>query len=78
MLRARDIRKLTVEEIEQRMEEAQEELWRLRFRGATENLENPLLIRERRREVARMRTILQEHQKDIRRLAQRDNEEASA
>ena len=78
MLRARDIRKLTVEEVEQRMEEAQEELWRLRFRGATEDLENPLLIRERRREIARMLTILQEHRKDVRRLAQRNSEEPSA
>jgi large subunit ribosomal protein L29 len=56
-----DIRKLSLEEIEQELEGAHEELWRLRFRAATEQLENPVLIRDRRRDVARMLTILKEH-----------------
>jgi len=69
---ARDIRKLTSEEVEQQLQEAREELWRLRFRAATEQLENPLLIRSRRRDIARMQTILREHNQGVRRLASRD------
>jgi large subunit ribosomal protein L29 len=57
---ADQIRDLTDDEIETRIGEAQEELFRLRFRGATQQLENPSLIRKLRRDVARMKTILGE------------------
>lgn len=60
-MKSADIKKLTVEEIEQELEDARAELWRLRFRAATEQLDNPLLIRQRRRDIARMLTILKEH-----------------
>ena len=45
-------------EIEDKIAQNQEELFRLRFRSATQQLENPSLIRKLRREVARMKTIL--------------------
>jgi large subunit ribosomal protein L29 len=57
---ADEIRDLTDHEIETKIGEAQEELFRLRFRGATQQLENPSLIRKLRRDVARMKTILGE------------------
>lgn len=60
-MKAEAIRRMTVEEVEQELQDAREELWRLQFRSATEELENPMLIRERRRDVARLRTILEEH-----------------
>ena len=60
-MNAVDIRKLTVEEIEQEIEDAREELWRLRFRAATEQLDNPVLLRHRKRDIARLQTILEEH-----------------
>ena len=66
-----DIRKMTVEEVEQGLLEAKEELWRLRFRAATEQLENPLEIRRVRRDIARMMTILREHRRGVRLLAER-------
>ncbi len=56
-----DIRKMTVEEIDQEIEGAREELWRLRFRAATEQLESPVLLRHRRRDIARLQTVLEEH-----------------
>ena len=42
------------------MGEAQEELFRLRFRSATQQIDNPSLIKGLRRDVARMRTILRQ------------------
>jgi large subunit ribosomal protein L29 len=57
-----DIRDMSDEEIKTRIVEAQEELFRLRFRGATQQLENPALIKSLRRDVARMRTILRERE----------------
>jgi len=61
-VKAADIRDLTDAEIQQRIADAQEELFRLRFRSATQQLENPSLVRKLRRDVARMKTILRERE----------------
>jgi len=57
-VRADEIRELTADEIKTKIADAQEELFRLRFRSATQQLDNPALIKSLRRDVARMRTIL--------------------
>jgi large subunit ribosomal protein L29 len=59
---ASDIQDLSVEAIRQRIAELQEERFRLRFRGATETLENPLRKRAIRRDVARLMTVLRQRQ----------------
>ena len=61
-MKASDVRELSVEEIQSKMADAQEELFRLRFRGATQQIENPALIKSLRRDIARMRTILRERE----------------
>jgi large subunit ribosomal protein L29 len=61
-VKTEEIRDLGDADIEQKIEEAQEELFRLRFRSATQLLENPMLIRTLRRDVARMKTILRERE----------------
>ena len=62
MSKSADIRDMSTDEIRDRIAQAQEELFRLRFRGATQQLENPALIKNLRRDVARMRTILRERE----------------
>ena len=62
MTKAVDIREMSTDDIKTRIADAQEELFRLRFRGATQQLENPALIKSLRRDVARMRTILRERE----------------
>jgi len=57
-VRADEIREMSDAEIEDKIAQSQEELFRLRFRSATQQLENPSLIRKLRRDVARMKTIL--------------------
>ncbi len=57
-----EIRDMTDEEIADRIDSVQEELFRLRFRGATQPLENPALISVLRRDLARMKTILRERE----------------
>lgn len=59
---AAEIREMTDDEIRSRAGELQEELFRLRFRSATQQLENPALLRALRRDVARLKTILRERQ----------------
>jgi len=58
-----EVRELTDVEIQERISETREELFRLRFRSATQQLENPMLIRSLRRDLARMHTILREREK---------------
>ena len=57
-----EIRKLTNEEITKKIEEYKEELFNLRFSQATGSLEKPSRIRELRKLVARMKTILRERE----------------
>ena len=58
----KDIRDLTNEEITKKIEEYKEELFNLRFSKATGNLESPARVRELRKLVARMKTILRERE----------------
>lgn len=53
-----EIREMSEAEIEQRIADEQKDLTDLRFRRAVAGLENPILLREKRRDVARMKTIL--------------------
>jgi large subunit ribosomal protein L29 len=59
-MRADEIREMTVADIRTRIAELEEERFRLKFRSATEQLEDPLRLRWIRRDVARLQTILRE------------------
>ena len=59
-MRANDIRELTVEDMNARIAELEEERFRLNFRSATEPLEDPLRLRWIRKDIARLKTILRE------------------
>jgi large subunit ribosomal protein L29 len=61
-VKTEEIRDLEDDDIREKIEEAQEELFRLRFRSATQLLENPMLVRSLRRDIARMKTILRERE----------------
>ena len=59
-----DLRALSVEELEAKLAELREERFRLRFRAATETIENPMRFRTIRRDVARGLTILGEKRRE--------------
>ena len=61
-MKTNEIRKLTTEEINKKIAESKEELFNLRMKQATGNLENPMRIRELRKTVARLKTILRERE----------------
>ena len=62
MMKAEDIRDMKDDDIRERIEELKEEQFRLRFRGATMQLENPQLTKTIRRDIARLMTILHERE----------------
>ena len=53
-----EFKKLTTEEINKKITEAKEELLKLRMKQATGSLENSARINELRKDVARLKTIL--------------------
>jgi large subunit ribosomal protein L29 len=55
-----ELREMSQEDLEARLAELTEERFRLRFRSATESIENPMRFRAIRREIARIQTILRE------------------
>ena len=61
----KEIRELTNEEIVTKISEYKEELFNLRFSQATGNLEKPSRIKELRKLVARMKTILRERELSV-------------
>ena len=62
-LKANVIRDMGVDELTTRVAELREELFNLRFRNSLKQLDNPLKIREGRREMARVLTVLNEKQR---------------
>jgi len=59
-MRAKEIRDLTSDEIQQKERELAEELFRLRLRKSTGQLDNPMRLRHLRRDIARLKTIQHE------------------
>jgi len=59
-MKAQQIRELAAAEIAARIKELEEERFRLRFRRATEPLEDPLRLRVIRKDIARLKTVLRE------------------
>ena len=57
-----DLRKLSNEELEAKIKESKKELFDLRLKQSTGSLEKPSKIRELRKNVARMQTILKERE----------------
>ena len=62
MMKAGQIRELSPAEMSARIAELEEERFRLKFRGATEALDDPLRLRVIRRDIARLKTVLRETQ----------------
>jgi large subunit ribosomal protein L29 len=61
-MRAVEIRMLSTEELEGRLDEAYQSLFRLRFDWASGQLEDNNRIRVVRRDIARLKTILRERE----------------
>jgi large subunit ribosomal protein L29 len=55
-----EIREMSVEDLKAKIDELTRERFNLRFRSATESIENPMRFRALRRDIARMHTILRE------------------
>ncbi|MEQ1793602.1 MAG: 50S ribosomal protein L29 [Nitrospira sp.] len=56
----KELRQLTASELIEKEKQLVQELFNLRFQLGTGRLENPMQIRKTKREIARIKTVLQE------------------
>ena len=61
-MKGAEVRELTTDEIRERIDQLEEERFRLRFRSATQQLDNPMLLRTIRRDIARLKTVLRQRE----------------
>lgn len=61
-MKALDLRNQTYTELAEKLDESKEELFNLRFQLATNQLDNTVRLRQVRREIARIRTVMREQE----------------
>ena len=61
-MKPKEIRELDHEELQAKLRALKEELFRLRFQLATAQLENPMRLRQVRKDIARVHTIIRERE----------------
>lgn len=64
-MKAKEIQDLNVEEIKTRIAEEKEQLQQLSFQHAIAQLQNPLILRDKRRLIARLSTILKQKEQAV-------------
>lgn len=67
---AAELRELTAAELRERLEEAKDELFNLRFQLATNQLDNTAQLGRLRRDIARIETVIREQELEAWRKAQ--------
>jgi large subunit ribosomal protein L29 len=61
-MQAAELRDLPTDELLSRLESQKEELFNLRFQGATGQLDNPMRVKQVRHDIARILTVLRQRQ----------------
>ena len=63
-MNVKEIREMSNEQLLKTIDEYKEELFDLRFQRATGQIENPMRIRELKKSIARIKTVLTEREKE--------------
>ena len=61
-MKIKEIRELSLEELKTKLTDLKSELFNLRFQHATNQLDNPRVITDVKRTIARIKTILRERE----------------
>jgi large subunit ribosomal protein L29 len=59
-MEAKELRDLSVDDLKQKQAELREEIGHLKLKRATSRLENPMKLKESKRDLARVETVLRE------------------
>ncbi|NLW47373.1 MAG: 50S ribosomal protein L29 [Firmicutes bacterium] len=61
-MKSKEVREMTIDELQKQLVSLKEELFNLRFQLATGQLDNPMRVRDVRKSIARVKTVLHEHE----------------
>ena len=61
-MKANEIRKMASSDLEKELVELKSQLFKLRFQSAANGLDNPMKIRNTKRDIAKIKTILKERE----------------
>jgi len=64
-MKASEIREKSKTELEQELSELKSELFKLRFQLATNQLDNPMKLKEVKKSIARVKTVIRERELGI-------------
>ena len=62
-MKAADLREKSMDELAEALAEAKEELFNLRFQRATNQLDNTARLKQVKKDIARIRTVMREREK---------------
>ena len=60
MMKAKELKNLSVEELTKKLEELKKDLFMLRMQHATNQLDNPMQLASVKKDIARVKTIIRE------------------
>jgi large subunit ribosomal protein L29 len=61
-MKASELRDMTQEELQKELNELKSELFKLRFQLVTNQLENPMKLRDVKKSIARVKTVMRERE----------------
>ena len=61
-MKANEIRSMSVEELQTKLQDLKKDLFNLRLQHATNQLDNPIKIAQVKKDIARVKTIIREQQ----------------
>jgi large subunit ribosomal protein L29 len=73
-MKAHEIREKTIDEVREDLEIAEENLRNLSFQVVTHQLEKTSLIKEAKKDIARIKTVIREHELGVNKLVGADTE----
>ena len=65
MMKANEIRKLSVEELTKKLDDLKKDLFMLRMQHATNQLDNPMQLANVKKDIARIKTIIREKETNV-------------
>ena len=65
MMKAKELKNLSVEELTKKLDELKKDLFMLRMQHATNQLDNPMQLANVKKDIARIKTIIREKETNV-------------
>ena len=65
MMKAKEIKNLSVEELAKKLDDLKKDLFMLRMQHATNQLDNPMQLNAVKKDIARVKTIIREKETNV-------------